>query len=89
MELYSIFSNGACIKTVGKTLEMFPKDSFDFVPSKGYGTAQKLKEILEKEKKDHSKNVVRGSTKKEPHILFESSEEASEWAKTQLEHKFP
>lgn len=85
LEHYGTFSYGPSLKTIGETFEILPRDSFDFVPSKGYGSAHKLRQILEEEKKKKVSSSLRGTEHKEPHMLFENAKDAAEWAKDQLD----
>ncbi len=73
-ELYSTWSEMAALTTPGKEMFISPRDSFDFVPSKGYGQFEKALEAQAIPDEIETSGILTG---------FES---AAEWARAELKN---
>jgi len=82
-EKYSTWSLDGHLTNVNSMFEISPTDSYDFVPTKGYGRVQSardfLQEILEETKMAPGEENAFG--------IFKSSEEATKWAKSTLQNE--
>merc|ERR1740124_1557496 len=79
-EKYSTWSLDGHLTNVNSMFEISPTDSYDFVPTKGYGRVQLARDFLQEilEETPGEENAFG---------IFKSSEEATKWAKSTLQNE--
>merc|ERR1740124_1602491 len=79
-EKYSTWSLDGHLTNVNSIFEISPTDSYDFVPTKGYGRVQSARDFLQEilEETPGEENAFG---------IFKSSEEATKWAKSTLQNE--